>query len=322
MLPNDRRVEGFTFSENGTTSTKLPKGLLERGLLITGAGILTISGAGSAVRTRGTPIRRIALHADNGVVLHSVVPSDLIREAELYEQTALSALVSPPPAATVAAHAFSFAIPLMFVEPFAAMGNVTALPTWVYQELTLVIDWGSHAQLVVGGAGAITTMAVALTALGAESDFSGMGDARVWGRDMGRSMRSYVQVAAPGAASQEFAIEIARTADIRSLIIVTEDANGVPTDGILNDVTLQIDNIRRQFSRVPIAAIKVNNSKVFGIAPPVGTYVLEFADDRDIANVLEATRMSDLRLILNTTAVAGTIRVFQKRLAPGISAAA
>lgn len=321
MIPNDRRVEGFAYSENGTTSTKLPRGFLERGLLISGSGTDTISVIGTAVRSRGTPIRRIALLADNGKVLHSVVPADLIREAELYEQAALAAMVSPPPNFTVAAHAFSFAIPLMFTEPFAAMGNLTALPTWIYQELTLVIDWGGHPELVVGGVGVVTA-SVQLTALGIDEDFSSLGDPYAWGRDMGRSIRAYSTVAAPGVATSEFSIDLPRTSDIRSIIIVTEDANGQPINTILNDVTLLLDNSRRQISRKPVAAIVADNAKVFGVAPMAGTYVLEFAEDRNIADVLQASRLADLKLVLNVTAVAGTIRVFTKRLEPGVAAAA
>lgn len=318
MIPNDRRVEGFTFVENGTTVAKLPRGYLERGLLITGAGLDTISVAGSAVRARGTPIRRISLLADNGKVLHAVVPADLIREQEYYEQMALAALVSPPPAATVAAHAFSFAIPLPFTEPMAALGNMTALPTWIYQELTLVIDWGGHAELVVGGTGVVTMSAVGLTALGIEEDFSALGpDANAWGRKMGRAIRAYLQVAAPAAATSEFNIDIPRSSEIRSLTIITEDADGQPTNAILNAATLLLNNSRMQIARKSAAAIRADNAKVFGISPPTGVYVLEFAEDRDISDVLVATALADLKLILDVTAVAGTIRVFQKRLEPG-----
>jgi hypothetical protein len=316
MIPNKFQIPGLAFSENATTEVRIPKGLLLQGLVLSGSYTDTLSVAATSAKTRGVPIKNVSIIADGGKVLMSARPQDLIREAEIFEQTALAAIAAPPTAVAIGAQTGTFDIPLFFAEPFANDGMVSALPTWLYDEIVLRVDWGGHSQLYVGGTGVVSIAAgqsIQLTGLGVQDDFNKLGDPYVWGRRLSRALRSYKEVAAPGAANTQFTIELPRTADVRSLVIVAEDANGVPVDTIINSATLELDNSVRLYNQVPYRMLRAENAKVFGVAMPPGVAILEFAEDRDISDILQATKLSALNLILDVNNPAGTIRVYQKR---------
>ena len=316
MLPNKRAVQNFTFLENRVTQVKLPKGFLEEGLVITGDYDDTITTIATSVRTYGCPIRVIRLVGDGGKVIHSATPADLIAEALVYEAAGLADMVSPPAAVAVGVQPGRFAIPLMFAEPFSGKDRLrTALATWAYDELTLEIEWGSHAEIYVGGVGSITRMNLSLTAEGAEADYSGMGNPFEWAGRLHRMLRGYKTVAIAGAAVGT-PIELLRTADVRSIFIWTLDANGVPVDTMLDKITLQLNDSRNLFTAVAARAIKSSNSKLYGLGVPMptGLYILEFAEDQDIFDVLPARGLTSLNLFVDTLAVAGSIRVFQRRI--------
>lgn len=316
MLPNKRQLDGLTFAENATREVRLNKGFLEEGLLISAKYTDTISVAATSVRAFPIPIKQIQLVADGGKVLHSVRPGDLAREAQIYEQSALAPIITPPPAVGVGAQAGEFNLFLPFKEPFAAEGAITNLPTWIFDELLLKIEWGGHAEVMVGGTGVITVQQLDVVQVGVQDDFSALGDPFVWGRQLLRSIRSFKEEVVTAVADQNFTIELPRTTDFRSIVLVTLDANLEPINTIINRVTLEIDSTLRQVSRVPYNSIRSDNAKLFGVALPNGVSILEFAEDQDIVppNILEATKMSKLDLIIDKAAVAGTIRVYQKRI--------
>jgi hypothetical protein len=319
MIPNKRQRVGLEFAENQTREVKLSKGFLETGLILSGAYVATVTADGTAVRQYAVPIKSISLIGDGGKVIHSVKPKDLIAEALIYEQAPLAAILSKPSNFTIVGgpYAGRFDIRLPFEEAFADKGDVTMLPTWMYDELTLRVEWGSHAELFVGGAGSVA-MAVAPTVVqdGVEDDFSGLGDPFTWGAQLLRSLRSYKEEAVTAVAADEFEIELPRTADIRSLFIVTEDANGEPVGTILTDATLLINNNQRQLSKVPAFAIRQDNATLYGVTMPTGYHVVEFAEDGDILppGIMPARQFTALDLVLKKAAVAGTIRVYLKRL--------
>ncbi len=322
MISNKRAIVGLNFVENGTTEVRIPKGFLERGLVLSGVGLDTISGAGSAVRARGAPIKSISIIGDNGKVLQVVRPHDVLVEAELYEQTALSSMVSPPASAAIGAQAFNFQLHLLFQEPFSGdQGARTALPTWTYDNLILRVEWGGHAELVVGGAGVVTISRLSLTADGIQEDFSSLGDPFVWGKRLSKAVKGFKEVATGGAANSKFPIELPRTADFRSIVLVALDANGVPTNGLINAITLRVNNTVSQFAEVDGASLRSDNAKVFGVNMPPGVYVLEFAEDQDISRILEATKFTALDLQIDINAVANSqVRVYEKMIEPGTAA--
>lgn len=319
MIPNKRERVGLTYSENNTTEVKLAKGFLETGVILAGAYVATVATDATSVRQYATPIKRISLIGDGGKVIHSVKPADLIAEGLIYEQAPLAGILSKPSGITAVGgpYAGSFAIRLSFEEPFASKGDVTMLPTWMYDELTLRVEWGSHAELYVGGTGSVA-MASPPTVVqdGVEDDFSELGDPFVWGGQLLRALRSYKETAVAAAADGAFTIELPRTADYRSILIVTEDANGEPVGTILNKATLLVNNNQRQLSNVPALSLRQDNATLFGVTMPTGYHVVEFAEDGDIIPpaILPARQFTALDLVLDKAAVAGTIRAYFKRI--------
>jgi len=318
MLPNKRRLEGLEYSAGNTREVRLAKGFLEEGLMLSGTYTSTVTTDATAVRAYAMPIQQIQLVADGGKVLHSVRPADLVIEQLIYEQAAVADMLTPPDTFTIVGGPYSCAFQLLlpFREPFAREGRITNLPSWIYDELLLRVQWGDHAQVFVGGVGSTVMDTLSVVQAGIQDDFSALGDPFVWGRKLLRSLRSYREVASAAVADQQFTVELPRTADYRSIVIVTEDSDGEPVGTIVNSVTLEIDNTLRQYSLVPQATMRQDNGKIFGVSMPAGVQVLEFAEDEDIIppNILEATKMTSLNLILDKAAIAGTIRVFMKRI--------
>lgn len=315
MLPNSRKVVGLVFTENQPTEVVIPRGFLESRMLLSGTGLDTISVGGTSVRPRGTPIQMIQV-LEGQKTLHSMRPVDLLHFAEVFEQAALAAMVTPIPGVTVAAHPFSYDLPLLFEEPFSADPLVTALASWMYENLIFRVTWGGHAQLAVGGTGVVTQSSTQLTAIGnqfSQDELPAEGP-YVWAMGLGRTLSSYKETAAPAAVNAEFPIELARTADIRAIGLLTLDANGEPVNTIVTDITLEVNNNLRQFAGVPFRALRSDNAKTYGVTMPPGLAILDFAADKDIARILEATGMAALNLILGTAAVAGTIRTWTRRI--------
>lgn len=314
MLPNRFAINGLTFAENESREVRVPRGYLLLGLVLAGDYTDTVSADATAVRAYASPIKSIEVITDGGTVAHSIKPSDLVRENLLLDQTPIAAQLTVPAAVTAGARTGSFVFSLNFAEAFAENGVQTALPSWIYDEVILRINWGGHAQVMRGGAGVVTMQNVSLTGSAGEEDLNAPGDPKVWGRQMRKSGRSYKEVAAPAVAQSEFTIDVPRDADLRSIMIVAEDANGDASDAIVTHASLEIDNHRRQFNKVPWGVVRMENAKVYGVQVPAGTAVLEFAEDRDLADLLEAERMSALTLILGTSATAGTIRAVFKKI--------
>lgn len=323
--PNLRRIDGLAFKENDTTEVAIPRGFLEAELRLSVVYTATLTGAGTAVKARGTPIRRVQVVTDGGRVLQSFRPESMIKELEVMEQTALAALVSPPTAFGVAAHVGSVDLVIPFRSMHANDPMLTSLPTWVYENVILRIEWGTVADIFESGgalAGSFTAAAVSLSAAGVDDDFSALGDPYTWGRQLLRLNRTFSERAAPNAAVQEFAIELPRTAAIRAIFIETLDANGRGTNAMINAVTLEVNGQLRPIARMHARQVQAGNAKLYGVAMPAGLYILDFADDRDTLDILEATDFTTLNLLLDTNAVAGSIRVHLVRQEPGVAAAA
>jgi hypothetical protein len=323
--PNKRLLPGLAFAQDATREIKLAKGFLERGVILSGAYGATVAAVdATAVRAYAIPIRTLSLIGDGGKVLHSVKASDLIREQQTMEQAPLAALLPTVPSGfTIAGSPYtgSFELPLSFKSLFAVQGDVTNLPTWLYDELTLRVEWGGVNELWVPGVG--TTSVVTMTRLDVVQDGldfaqAGLGDPFKWGRNFLRSLRSFKEAVVTAVADREFAIELPRTADVRAIVLVTEGATGEGVNTILNYITLQIDNALSKFNRVPFSTLRADNAKLYGVTMPPGMAVLEFAEDGDIIppNILPARSMTALNLLLDKAAVAGTIRVYLLRVEP------
>lgn len=322
--PTLRRIDGLAFRENDTTEVAIPRGFLEAELRLSLVYTATLTVAGTAVKPRGTPIRRVQLVTDGGRVLQSFRPESVIKELEVFEQTALAAINSPPTGFGVGANAGAVDLVIPFRSMHANDPMLTALPTWVYESVILRIEWGTVADVFVGGAvaGTFTAAVVSLSAAGVDDDFTALGDPYAWGRQLLRLNRTYVERPAPAAAQLEYAFELPRTAAIRAVMIETLDANGLGVNTILNAVTLEVNGQLRPVARMFARQIQAGNAKTYGVAMPAGLYVIDFAEDRDTLDILMATDFTTLVALLDVTAIAGTIRMHLIRHEPSLAAAA
>lgn len=318
MIPQKSAIPGLLFGDSQQFDVPLPKGQLLSGLVLSVQYTDTVTVASAAARTYGSPLSEFFIIGDGGKAIINLRPQTALKIAQLYEQAALGSIVNPPTSLATGAQVGTIDLPIMFAEPFADRGLATLLPTWLYDNILFRARWGSHANVYQGGTGALSLGAgqqVQLSGIAAQSDFSKLGDPFVWAKKLSRQLLGYQEVAAPGAVNAQFSIPLPRTADYRSLIIETEDANGQPTDNIINTITLLVDNTVRQFNVVPYTSQRAENAKVFGVqAMPTGLVILEFAEDRDITHLLQARRMTDLQLVLDVKATAGTIRVSHNRI--------
>lgn len=319
--PNKRKIDGFAYTEGATQEIKLPKGYLEQGLVFEGSYTHNPTTDGTAVREFPTFIERISVIGDGGRMLHDVRPRDLMREAMIYEQMPKTEMVSGPSTVTAAGGAKTgrFTFPLQFREPFADKGDageLLALPSWMYDEITIRVTYGNRDSIVRGGTGTLSDVAFSVTAVGIQDDWSQLGDPRVWGAAFRRNLRSFRSVALDASAETERTIELPRTAPFRSIVVITEDADGEGADTLLNELTLELNNNIRQFSRVPYRTLRMENARVFGVSLPPGVAVIEFAEDADIGDgsIFEAQLLTAANLILNRAAVAGTLTLLYKRI--------
>lgn len=323
--PNLRRIDGLAFKENDTTEVSLPRGFLESELTLSLAYVATLTGAGTAVKPYGSPIRRVQIVTDGGRVLQSFRPESVMKELQIMEQTGLAALNAPPSAFGVAAQAGSIDLVIPFRASHASDPMLTALPTWVYESVILRVEWGTVADVFVSGgalAGTFTTANVYLSANGVDDDFAGLGDAYTWGRQLLRLNRTFSERPAPGAATQEFVIELPRTAAIRAIMLECLDANGLGTNAMLNAITMEVNGTLRPIARKWARQIQAGNAKLYGVVMPAGVYVIDWADDKDTLDILNATDFTTLNLLLDTNATPGSIRVHLIRQEPGLAAAA
>lgn len=310
MIPT-KRTYALTFKENDSTELKLPRNFVERNGVVSVRYTDTLSVAATSVRARGAPIKRILLVADGGRVLHAIKVQDAVRKAEIFDQTALGNIVAPPSGTGTGAQVGTIDVPIYFTQPFADNGELTALPAYAYDDLILRIEWGGHGDVYVGGTGVVTVAAgdATFTLNGADN----IGDARALASlptRLGTSVDRYKETA-NSTANTELSFEVPTSADIRAIMIVTEDANGEPVNTVLNRLTLLENNTLRKYNSVPARVLRAENARAFGVSMPTGTYVIDFAEDRDIApgSIYQATMKDTVSLVLDVAAVANaTIR--------------
>lgn len=307
--------------DSGTSDYAVTRGMIEAGLVITVPYSVNVTGAGTAVRARSLPIKRVSLIGDNGKTLQAWKAQDLIALAQIWEQTPVGALIVPASAATVANYTGLQAhIPLMFKQPSSPKGDATNLPTFGYANLTLRIEWGSVATLFTdpgtltgtitftapsGGVGGPMVTQLDVADFPIPSAEAGLALVRSMPVAVGR----YIEMTQTAVANAAAELDLGTTANIRGILITAElGTTGEPTDTIVNAVSLQEDNTNYVFTSVPWTAIRADNSKHFGITMPTGIAVIDFAEDGDIFNIYRAVQKSKVKLILNTAAVAGTVR--------------
>lgn len=319
-IPTKRAVpEQPAFAAGATKEVKLQRGYLEEGVTIAISGDGNTTTAGT-VKSRGSVLQEIRLVADRGEVLQAWKADDLVIEQEIYEQNGLGNQITPPASGAIGAFTFKSAHRISFREPFAGkMGDLTLMPTWRYESLVLQLIFGGYADLIGGaGVGTLGTVAVTITQNGVldypvPDEFGG--DTMAFARALAKAVKSYDEIDVAGAKDR-LPIEVPLTADIRSMVIRSFDASGNASDGIVERVSFLANNNTYINSEQDWASLRAENSRVFGVAMPAGTAVLESAEDKDITDIYEVTGYSKATLLVKTKA-AGKLRIAYRKLAPG-----
>lgn len=302
--------------DGGTSEHKLTRGMVMAGVVVSALYSVNVTGAGAAVRSRSIPMRRISLIGDNGKTLQAWRAQDLITLAQVFEQTPAGSLLVPASGFGVANYTNLEAhVPLMFEQPGAWVKNrdATALPSFGYSDLTLRIEWGSVTDLLTGtptGAITFTAQGATVTQLDyADLPIAGGAQAVKIYRSMPVAVNRYAEMVQGAVANSAAEIDLGTTADIRAIILTSElTSTGEPTNTIVNKVSLQEDNANYVFSSVPWTSIRADNAKAFGQTMPTGVAVIDFADDGDMFHIYRASRKSKVKVLLDTAAIAGTVR--------------
>lgn len=305
--------------EGSVAVFELKRGLLYRGIVLHGVGIDTLSVAATSVKTFGCPIDRIDVEAENGTVLHSVRPSDLVREKMMEARQPLASMLTPPTVVTATANGFSFDIPLSFQLDDVEDGADFLLPSWQYEQVQVKVYFtNTHANLYTGGTGVVTMSELSLSC-SAVVDLPRHLTANPahLPEQLEVLLRSYKEQANPAAVNREYTLELPRTADIERIYIVQEDANRDPVNTLVSKVSLIENGVVRRVNKLPFNALRSMNSENQQATLPVGVAVIDFTrESNTIRAALPATKMNSLVLELETLAVAGTIRAYMVRRAP------
>lgn len=308
--PVGATLEGFV------AAFEIPRALLYRGLTLDLTYTDTLSVAATTVKTFGVPIEKIEVVADNGNTLHSVRPTDLVREQMTEAGTPLAHMLVPPTVVTATANTGSAEIPIKFTLDNVPDGEDFMLPGWQFEQVQVLVYFtNTHANIYTGGTGVVTVQRCTL-AYEAVSDVPQAQLAAVASRTE-LLLRSYKERVQAAAADTEFTIELPTSADIERIYIVTEDANRDPVATILNDVSLVQDGTVRRLDRVNAATLRTIGAERLQTTLPTGWHVIDFTKlAKTIKAALPATQFNSLDLVLNVAAVAGYVRAYIVRKAP------
>jgi hypothetical protein len=312
-------TQGISFAPNVKKGAKLDLGFLEENVSIfTRAKVTGVTGA---IKDRASLVKIVNLTGDKNTTIDVAVGDDLIVEQMIYEQQGAAMLCQSYGTGTAGEFWVETTHVLPFREPFAGkLGDLTLLPTWIYQAINLELTFGSVADLTTNGVGALlaTDVTVQIVQSGylkypTPSDFGG--DTVAFGKALGKSIRGYDDGIILGAAPRQI-VEIPRDADLRSIIVRGFAADGTPDNDVIESVTMLVNRTTAIYSEVSFRALRAENARVFGVQMPAGVAVLESAEDQDITDIFPVTGFSSVLLYLKTTK-AGSFRLMYKKLQSG-----
>lgn len=319
-IPTKRAVaQQPVFVANTTAEVKLQPGYLEESYTVRIDGSVTVTTPATNVQPRASLLKEVRLTIDKGKVLQDWLAHDLVIEQEVYEQNIEANQITPPSGVANATYTFSSTHTIALREPFSGkLGDLTMLPTWLYNALTLQLIFGDFTSLFNGGAGTLGAVTVTVTQNGVldypmPKEFAG--NAVAFGKALGQAIKNFDQETF-GSALPAFPVDVPLTDDIRSMVLLAFNNSGVLDDTVISTVTFKVNGNTEVVSQVPWSALKGENARVFGVPMPAGVAILESSEDQDIRHIYEVTGYSKASLIFQTAA-AGSVRVAYRKLSAG-----
>lgn len=236
---------------------------------------------------------------------------------DLYEYLRVFAHQAPPvtdPGSGTGVKPFSVTLSLPHESLHALNGILSALPSWAYPEITLEVTYGAVTDLYTGGTLTMQnlTAVVSLDALVPSPDeVDKLLNASVYA--VHRITGKQKQVT---AADKHFTIDLARGVAKRALVVRTTDA-AVLVDTIINEISVIKDTIPQTFRQL-WSRLKEQNQGDYKLVMDAGVAVIDYADDYDIVNILDARTADSLVIDADVNVGGGTtlVRVIEDDLLP------
>jgi len=271
-------------------SVKIDRRDLLDALNVTVKGEVNVSSAGTPV-TQGVLayVQAITVYLGTVPIIGPLTGRDIYEYLKVFHRQA--PVVTDPGAGTgVKPFAVTFKLPFASLHA-AERAILTALPSWAYPEITLEVQYGALADLYTGGTATLQNLAaiVSLDALRPSPDESGrlLGDPGMYAVHRITAKQRQVLV-----GEDHFVIPLSRGAGKRGFLIRTTDA-GVLVDTIISEFSIIKDGNPETF-RQDWTRLKEQDQAVYELAMSTGVAVLDYAEDRDIVNILDARSADQL----------------------------
>ncbi|HEY6141572.1 MAG TPA: hypothetical protein VI670_27755 [Thermoanaerobaculia bacterium] len=294
-------------------SVKIDRRDLLDAINLTVKGEVNVSVAGTVV-TQGVLayIQAITVYLGTVPIIGPLTGRDIYEYLKVFHR---QAPVVTDPGSGTGVKPFSVTVKLPFASLHAFQAILTALPAWAYPEITLEVQYGALSDLYTGGTATLQNLAaiVSLDALKPSPDESAklLGDPGMYA--VHRITAKQKQVA---VSEDHFVIPLSRGAGKRGLLIRSTDA-GVLSDAIITEFSVIKDGNPETF-RQDWTRLKEQDQAVYELAMSTGVAVLDYAEDRDIVNILDARSADQLDFDAKVVIGGGTtlVRIVEDDLLP------
>lgn len=281
------------------------------------ATILTVFGEVN-VSVAGTPVALGVLAYIRAVTMYlGTVPIVNLTGRDLYEYLKAfghTAPVTVDPGAGTGVKPFSATFRIPHASLHAANGILSALPTWAYPEITLEVEYGALADLYTGGTATLQNLGARVN-LDAYMPSQAEAAALLSNPAMYAVHRITAKQRQVTASEDHFKLELSRGVGKRGFLIRTTDA-GVAVDTTIDEFSVVKDRVP-EVHRQDWDRLKEQNQGVYELAMSTGVAVLDFAEDKDITEILDARNADALDIDAKVVLGGGTtiVRVIEDDLA-------
>lgn len=298
----DAATSSISMSPGNTVSTELQRSLLGRYLTCRLNGTINYSGA-TTVLAEGPPltIARLELIADGRKTLWSASGPSLFRLSHILrgkqgEFVPITTATGP--------QSFSSS----FLIDLHAQRMVSPIDSYfdprIYEKVELRVTWAAATAMGTGG-----TLA---------SGYSGTLDITYQQTAIGADRVAFnkivtTDIVQPGAATTAFTQRVSRIGLLSGVLIRALTAGGVPSDTMVNKLSLRSDNNFLHYDNITFKMLQVRNAMEYQIdipgaaanasgVMPVGYAFVDLTEDGMIASALNALDLNTLDFIFDVSA--------------------